>query len=135
MHRAGVKCDHDRAAKRADALDAGEQADAFRPEMQIVLTDHRDHAGEGPAENIEDHGDGQRCAQATIAQSQFQPFADARHHEAGGMLHRLIAVANPQCGNHCDEIKPDADAQGSENSDGRQQEAADRRPGHAARVV
>jgi hypothetical protein len=44
----------------------GEQADAFEAERQLVAADHRNHADERPAENVEDDRDGEEGGRRPI---------------------------------------------------------------------
>ena len=105
MRRPGKERDRDGAAKRADPVHAGEQADAGGAETQIVLADHRDHAGERPAEHVVDDGDrpGSRSAAGRAATS-MKPFdhafEDAR--DAGGP--HAVAVVDPHRGGDRDEV-------------------------------
>src|SRR5260370_7041984 len=68
------------ARKRADAVDAGQQADAFGAERQLVAANHRDHAGERPAKNVEDDRDGEDGGEPAVGQYGGEAFPDARPH-------------------------------------------------------
>ncbi len=90
-----------RAGEGADAVHGRQQADAFRAQMQAVAPDDRDHAGEGPGEQIVDHGDDQHADQPAIVAHQSKPLADARQHGAGscggGMRERMVRTPTARC--------------------------------------
>ena len=135
MPRLGTERDHDRAAKSADPVHAGEQTDARGSETQIILADHRDHAGERPAEGIVDHGDDHDAAQAPVTVHEHQPFDHAFEHTRAARWRRRIAMAHPDGNRDRDEVAGNADNESAADAEGREQNAADGRTEHAARII
>src|SRR6202011_5113796 len=126
---------HDRAAKSADPIHAGEQTDADGSETQVILADHRDHGGERPAKGIVDHGDDHDAAQSPVAADEHQPLDHAFEHTGTARWCRGVAMAHPERYRDRDEVASDADDKSTADAEGREQDAADDRAEHAARVV
>ena len=53
----------------------------------MILANHRDHAGEGPAKQVEDQRDDQRAAQARIGAHGSESLRDAGQHGGGTACH------------------------------------------------
>ena len=96
MGRLGTERDHDRAAKSADPVHAGEHADADGAKTQIILADHRDHAGERPAEGVVDYGDDHGSAQSRVAPDEHEPLDHPLEHARSARRCSRIAMAHPQ---------------------------------------
>ena len=135
MPRPRPQRDRRRAEKGADPVHAGEDADAARREVQAVLADHRDHAGERPAEHVVDDRDGEDRHQPPVAPRHQEALDHVRHHRARGDRRDVVAVLQAECRGDRQRIGGDADRERAGDAEAGQHQPADRRPQHAAGVV
>src|SRR5437763_10979994 len=117
MHRPGIDPEQDPDAEGADAVQARQQADTARAEMQSVLPDHGDHRGEWPAEDIINDGYDQRADQLWVIPHHQDALDNPLQYAAsrGGRL--ATAMPQPEHRDKRDQIAENADGERAGNPD------------------
>ena len=122
------------AGEGADAVDAGEQTDAFGAKQQPVCADHRDHTGEGPGEDIVDDGDRHDRTEAAVGKDERHALPGAGEHGSGTGRGRDVALHH-QGGGDGRRVQCHAQQEGTFDTDACQQHAAGGGPHHAAHIA